>query len=602
MKKKTIITLVTLLALLCLIVILLIGANGFMMQDIRHEPVGYVTNLLATVGEEEKSVSLPYSFQSLSPRTPVTLTATIALEPEDALYIKSVYAPAKIYADDALIYEFGNLAHYPSFMIDPATEVFLISPKLSGEQITLRMEFLSPVARDVLTVHPPMIGNIKAIFNTLMRSMLLPFVFSALQLLAGVFLIFIALFVLIFERKGIMFFWLGVFSLTTGAWAFGECNLTGLIIKNPTLLYLLAFMGLFTLTIPILYFAKSTINFHNSKPVWLMAIFMSVAAAVALLLQLIGIVPLSKSMYLFHILVPLTLSILAGLTIYEWVRYKDMAAKRFMLPIGVLALSALLELFNYKISFTYLFSSIVQMGVLFFIMFTGIAGGLYIREVIALKNRQQALAFEMNLMEMQVEEQKKHSILMVENEVKLSQQRHDLRHQLIAMRELGTGDNQKLTDYIDTLIADIPAAQESYCDNLAVNAVVSHYASLCKKNEIDCTIHLTVPQHCKQITDGSLCVIFGNLLENALEACMRMTEGHRFIRLNSTLQYELLTITMDNSFDGKVTEENGRFRSRKRDDFGIGLSSVQAMARKRQGDARFEQDGLVFLSSVYVRV
>lgn len=602
MKKQTLITLATQLALVTVILLLLIGAKGFLMQDIEREGVLSITDVAASIDGEEKNVSLPYSFQSLSPRTPVTLTATISLAPEDALYIKSVYAPAKIYADNKLIYEFGNLENYPDFMIDPATEVFLIAPKLEGENITLRMEFLSPVARDVLTVHPPVVGSIKAVFNTLMKMMLVPFVFSALQLMAGVLLILIALFVVMFERQGIMFFWLGVFSLTTGAWAFGECNLTGLIIKNPTLLYLLAFMGLFTFVIPLLYFARSTINFHSPKPVWLMAIFMSLSAAVALLLQLMGLVPLSKSMYLFHILVPLTLSILAGLTVYEWLRYKDMGAKRFVIPIGVLALSSLLEVFNYKISFTYLFSSIVQMGVLFFIVFTGITGGLYIRDVIALKEKQRELAFEMNLMEMQVEEQKKHSILMVENATKLSQQRHDLRHQLIAMRELGTDDNQKLKCYIDTLIADIPVAQEHYCDNLAVNAVVSHFVSLCRKNEIDCAIHLTVPQHCKQITDSSLCVIFGNLLENAVEACMRMTEGHKFIRLNSSLQYELLTITMDNSFDGKVTEENGKFRSRKREDFGIGLSSVQTVARKGQGDAQFETDGLVFLSSVYVRV
>ncbi|WP_313523768.1 GHKL domain-containing protein [Anaerotignum sp.] len=513
-----------------------------------------------------------------------------------------MYAPAKIYADNQLIYEFGDLADYPDFMVDPATEVYLIAPRLSGENITLRMEFLSPVARDVLTVHPPLIGSIKNVFNTLMSSMLAPFAFSTVQLLAGVLLILISLFVVMFERQGIMFFWLGVFSLATGAWAFGECNLTGLIIKNPTMLYLLAFTGLFTLAVPILYFAKSTIGFHNPKLVWLMAIFMSVAASVALLLQLLGLVPLSKSMYLFHILVPLTLSILAGLTVYEWLRYGDMGAKRFVLPIGVLALSSVLEVFNYSIRFTYLFASLFQMGVLFFIVFTGITGGLYIRDVIALKNKQQALAFEMNLMEMQVEEQKKHSLLLVENAQALGQQRHDLRHQLAVLQELADSDNDKLKAHLNSLVESIPLTPKSYCGNMAVNAIVSRYASICEKSEIAFDTHLTVPQRSEQIPDSSLCVIFGNLLENAVEACGRMTEGHKFIRLNSSVQYDVLTITMDNSFDGKVSEENGRFRSRKREEFGVGLSSVQTVARKSQGDAQFEQDGLVFLSSVYVRI
>ncbi len=602
MKKENPITLVTQLVLIAIVSLLLIGANGFLMKDAKFESILTLTDVVATIDAEEKSVSLPYSFRDLAPRTPVTLTATISLTPNDALYIKSVYAPAKIYADNQLIYEFGDLADYPDFMVDPATEVYLIAPRLSGENITLRMEFLSPVARDVLTVHPPLIGSIKNVFNTLMSSMLAPFAFSTVQLLAGVLLILISLFVVMFERQGIMFFWLGVFSLATGAWAFGECNLTGLIIKNPTMLYLLAFTGLFTLAVPILYFAKSTIGFHNPKLVWLMAIFMSVAASVALLLQLLGLVPLSKSMYLFHILVPLTLSILAGLTVYEWLRYGDMGAKRFVLPIGVLALSSVLEVFNYSIRFTYLFASLFQMGVLFFIVFTGITGGLYIRDVIALKNKQQALAFEMNLMEMQVEEQKKHSLLLVENAQALGQQRHDLRHQLAVLQELADSDNDKLKAHLNSLVESIPLTPKSYCGNMAVNAIVSRYASICEKSEIAFDTHLTVPQRSEQIPDSSLCVIFGNLLENAVEACGRMTEGHKFIRLNSSVQYDVLTITMDNSFDGKVSEENGRFRSRKREEFGVGLSSVQTVARKSQGDAQFEQDGLVFLSSVYVRI
>lgn len=115
-------------------------------------------------------------------------------------------------------------------------------------------------------------------------------------------------------------------------------------------------------------------------------------------------------------------------------------------------------------------------------------------------------------------------------------------------------------------------------------------------------IRLVVSAKTEQVTDAELCVIFGNLLENALEACGRMTEGRKFLRLSSTVHLGTLIITMDNSFDGRVKQEDGKFRSSKRDDFGVGLTSIQAVARKRGSDARFEPDGRVFRSSVYVRV
>lgn len=215
---------------------------------------------------------------------------------------------------------------------------------------------------------------------------------------------------------------------------------------------------------------------------------------------------------------------------------------------------------------------------------------------------QEQLNFETHLLEVQISEQKKYNQLMVEHTEQLRRQRHDLRHQLAVIRGLVSEDNPQLTAYLDDLIQNIPAAPQVYCKNQAVNAIVSHYAAQCEEHGIEAEIRLTVPARTEQVTDTELCVIFGNLLENALEACGRMTEGRRFLRLISAVHLDTLTIIMDNSFDGHLRVEDGKYRSSKREDFGVGLTSIQAVARKCGGNARFEPDGRVFRSSVYLRV
>ena len=115
-------------------------------------------------------------------------------------------------------------------------------------------------------------------------------------------------------------------------------------------------------------------------------------------------------------------------------------------------------------------------------------------------------------------------------------------------------------------------------------------------------MRIVVPARLTQATDGELCVIFGNLLENAVEACGRMEQGEKFVQLKCSVQGDMLTVSMSNSFDGQVHEQNGRYRSSKRGDYGVGLTSIQAVARKNQGDAWFETDGPVFRSWVYVQV
>ena len=59
-----------------------------------------------------------------------------------------------------------------------------------------------------------------------------------------------------------------------------------------------------------------------------------------------------------------------------------------------------------------------------------------------------------------------------------------------------------------------------------------------------------------------------------------MAGGEKFIRLNSSLEYGVLTITMDNSFDGQARQEAGKFHSSKRAGAsGVGLNSIRAVAK-----------------------
>ena len=215
---------------------------------------------------------------------------------------------------------------------------------------------------------------------------------------------------------------------------------------------------------------------------------------------------------------------------------------------------------------------------------------------------QEQLLFQERLLDIQVNEQQKHQQLMVEHEEQLARQRHDLRHQLATIEQLAEGDPNRLKKYVAELLDFIPSAPQTWCSNPAVNAVVSHYIAQCEAKGIKTQVRLALPEHPEDATDAELCVIFGNLLENALEACDRVQAGDRFIRLTGTVRYGILTITMDNSFDGDATLEDGAFRSRKHEGCGIGLASICTVAARHGGNTRFEPEGSVFRSSIYLQL
>lgn len=215
---------------------------------------------------------------------------------------------------------------------------------------------------------------------------------------------------------------------------------------------------------------------------------------------------------------------------------------------------------------------------------------------------QEQLNFETHLMELQMDEQQKHNRLMMEHEEQLRRQRHDLRHQLAVIRQLADTDPARLKEYVASLLEAIPVAPRTYCKNPAVHAIVSYYISRLENESVDTRVRLELPQRLEGVPDGELCIIFGNLLENAMEACSRMAQGPKFVHLDGSVRSGVLTVTMDNSFDGRVTRENGAYRSSKRSDLGVGLASIQAVAQKHRGNARFEPDGTVFRSSVYLQI
>ncbi len=583
---------------------LLTGSLGYHRETPGHaDGASVVQSVTAAWNGRQEEISLPHQFSELAARTPVTLTTEFEAESGDSLYVKSIYAPLKVYVNGVLSFTCGEEDSHPKFMIDPPTTVAVIPLGDAAGRVSLRMEYLSPSSRGTLAVQPLLFGAQADIMDYLMGQMGFSFLAALVLMGVGLVLIVVSLFIVAFEQKGIGFLYLGLFSLASGIWSFAECDVSGLFISNATLLYLLAFVGLLSLPIPLLMFGIFMIDFHNERPIRGLCLFDFMAATAAILLQLLGIVPFSRSMYLFHGLLPASLVIYAGAVLWEYVRYGSQTAKKFFAPMAVMALAAVLEAVNYQLRFTDVLSLFFESGVIVFVLMTGVIGGLYVREAAILRRQKQQLDFEVGLMELQIAGQKKHYEALLQNEELVRRQRHDLRHHLTVIRSYcADGETEKLSEYLDTLLADTRTGQGMYCENAAVNAVVAHYAELAQQNGIELSVSLTVPARLEEITDSSLCIIFGNLFENAIEACAQVGEGKRMIRLGSRVQYRTLTVVMDNSFDGTLVKRDGRLISRKRDDFGIGTGSVTAMAEKHGGVARFTADEGVFHASVYVRI
>jgi len=179
--------------------------------------------------------------------------------------------------------------------------------------------------------------------------------------------------------------------------------------------------------------------------------------------------------------------------------------------------------------------------------------------------------------------------------------RHDLRHHLSVFQSyIDKGETEKLADYVNEYRASLPDDTEiAFCENYAVNSILRHYIGIARSEGIQVDARLEMPEK-TSVSDSDLCIIFGNCIENAIEACRR-TDGDRFIKINSKITGKMFAVTIDNSFDGVIKKEGGMLFSRKHEGDGIGTSSVSAVAKKYDGEARFEANGNIFQTSVMLR-
>lgn len=126
-----------------------------------------------------------------------------------------------------------------------------------------------------------------------------------------------------------------------------------------------------------------------------------------------------------------------------------------------------------------------------------------------------------------------------------------------------------------------------YCNNSTVDAILNHYILLAKDNGIEVYLNVTLPEELK-IRDTDLCIVIGNLLENAIEASEK--EENKRIKLRINRSNEYICMLVSNLYNGEIKKGNSGYYSRKREfkDTGIGLSSVSAVVEKYDG--RMEVD------------
>lgn len=131
-----------------------------------------------------------------------------------------------------------------------------------------------------------------------------------------------------------------------------------------------------------------------------------------------------------------------------------------------------------------------------------------------------------------------------------------------------------------------------------MNAAICYYAALAREAKIRFEAAADYPENCP-VSDTDAAVLLENMLENAIEACRRDSDGLPFIKRRGNSS---LLILADNACREPATFQDGVPLFSKRTGPGIGAASIREIAARYGGSAQFEQRDGVFYASVLLHI
>ena len=254
-----------------------------------------------------------------------------------------------------------------------------------------------------------------------------------------------------------------------------------------------------------------------------------------------------------------------------------------------------------------IFSTIVillYLGILFLgVYYDGfIAGGIaalifilleYLLQRIMKREEDKTIIYQNKLMKQQMDE--------IENiYMTMRGWRHDYHNHLQSLKGyLSLNKVDQMKNYLNELETDLDSIDTLYhSGNLQLDSILNAKLAIAEKGNIRIHCDASIPPQL-HVSDLDLCVILGNLLDNAIESCRKIKDpDERFIRVYIGILKKQLYISITNATSETVKQRTDHYFTTKRGDHGHGLKRVDQVVKKYDGYLNRQNEPGVFATEI----
>ena len=176
--------------------------------------------------------------------------------------------------------------------------------------------------------------------------------------------------------------------------------------------------------------------------------------------------------------------------------------------------------------------------------------------------------------------------------------RHDYHNHLQSLKaKLNKNQIDESITYLNELEKDLDDIHQIVeTGNINIDAILNSKLSLAMTHDIDVNVKVSIPKDLP-INNIDCCVLLGNLIDNAIEACEKVEED-KYIRLYIGLYKKQLYISITNATNEVVRKFDEEYITTKRGNHGHGLKRINKVVEKYNGYINRKNEPGVFVTEI----
>ena len=199
-----------------------------------------------------------------------------------------------------------------------------------------------------------------------------------------------------------------------------------------------------------------------------------------------------------------------------------------------------------------------------------------------LKNRDDKLRY--SFLERQLEDEKEYYKMLHENQIQIQKTSHDMKNTLISiLGNISEGKTESAIKKINEMLDNTnQSSQTVYTGQVTVDTMINIKKKSMDINDICFKPICFMSKECN-FDEIGFCIVLGNALDNAIEACKKVDKGNRYILLKIIEDESLLSCYLENSSNGVMPKENEKTTKMNKSIHGFGLDNMKMIINYNGG-------------------